>query len=330
MAKERAHNNRRRVFRKRSARTENERLEAAPHPAAALQRARQNPQALAAADVLQLQRTLGNQATARLLEQRPQPPAISRNRTAAIQRKIKWHKGPRTKNINLFNSVTQFLDFGVTPLIVNHDEFPGTGNAQTALAGPQFQFIPRGGTKVNLKVQSEPTNVVGYRMELPAPSPWQGNISKLHAASAVELLSEGEFEDKLTHYRQGSGTTLLKVKGLPSDKKFAKLVEVHEDHHVQEVRDGIKEVLEPWDDKIHEFKRKGHTIEGADQQTAVEGFYALMGGTPAEIGQKFVDAQAEKGNDFHKTAEGSSPVVEDVQTTPTAETLEVYLRHPLG
>jgi hypothetical protein len=330
MTKERTPHNRRRVIRKRSARADNEQQEAIPHPAAAIQRARQNPQTLSPSDVLQLQQTLGNRATARLLQQQRQPLPISRKQGTAVQRKIKWHKGPRTKNVNLVNTVTQFLDFGITPLIVNQDEFPGTGNAQTALAGPQFQFIPRGGTKVNLKVQSEPANLIGYRMELPAPAPWQGNVPKAQAASAVEMMSKNKLDDKLSHYHDLSGDTLLKVKGLPNDKQFAKLVEIHEDHHVQEVRDGIKEILEPWDSKIHEFKRKKHTIEGEDQQTAVEGFYSLMGGTPAEIGKEFVDDQANKGNAFHKTAEGSSPLVEDVNVTADGRLLEAYFKHPLG
>ena len=278
-----------------------------------------------AAIALRLQRDYGNRYVQRLVNH------ISRKRAEAeIQRRVVWTDGDRTNNVDLVNTVTAFRDFGVTPNLINGQEFPGGGDAKTVITPPVFTFTPNGDGKTLLNVLSEPVNYVGYRMELPAAPPWQKTVANDLAASAIETVAwPRHFAKELAPYKANSGdTTLLKVRGMPSDAKFAELVETHEDHHVEETHEAIEAILEPWDNNLREVHDL-LPIVAETPQKAQEGYYKMVGGTPEEIGEKFVDDLKVRGEAFHETHEGGPPSIAKVRTKKDRSELSVYWKHPM-
>jgi len=270
--------------------------------------------------MLLLQRAAGNRAVAELMAKRGR-------REPVVQREVRWAEGRRTKNINLGDSVTKFVDFGVTPANVNAHEFPG-GKAEAAVAPPDFSFASSlVGTK--LTVRSPPLNVVGYRMELPTAPPWTGTMESAKVHDKINAQANADF-DELAPYTDRAGTTTVHVHGLPNDAGFADLVETHENHHVEDVRGTKQRRLDPWDHRIQEFGAEGRSIWGISEESAKTKFYREVGGTPAEMGTAYKNELGELGRAFHKTGPGGSPKVARVTTVPDCSALTVYLRHPMG
>src|SRR5947209_18310806 len=86
------------------------------------------------------------------------PPSASVN-GSAIQRQLQWVEGGRAKNKNLANSFLRYIDFGITPILLNDLEFPGR-DAPT-LHAPAFLIEHKDG-HVELSVVAEVLNRVGY------------------------------------------------------------------------------------------------------------------------------------------------------------------------
>ena len=202
----------------------------------------------------------------------------------------------------------QYIDFGTTPVIMNQQEFPG-GDRSRALIGPAFLIDQKGPSEVEVSVASEPINVVGYRMILPTDPPWTalvpiGNLSvRIGGTTGGSPISDEIVGD-------GQQQVTLEVKGLPNDARFARLVELHENVHVADLEEQVARILRPWDRAISEFQRQGKKITASTAEEAIQKFYALVGGTPAQVATRFIDTLRDLGLAFHRTARGASPSID--------------------
>ncbi len=244
-----------------------------------------------------------------------------------MQRTVRWQEAPRQRNINLVGTVTNYDDFGITPAVVNGHEFPGGAvAANTVITGATLAQTPNPDGSTTVRVSAEADNTVSYRMALPAAPPWHGSAPGDQIASSV-----GAFEEAFTRARATPGNVDFRVAGEPNDARFSRLVEEHEDHHVQEVKDARDEILVAWDRQIAEFMRSGRTFDAQPGENPITAFYTVVGGTPAEIGQRLVDAFEAKGTAYHRTSAGGPPQVVNVQPAGLLRRrLTITYRHPLG
>ncbi|MGH2718857.1 MAG: hypothetical protein ACRDJU_09790 [Actinomycetota bacterium] len=281
--------------------------------------------------ILALQRTAGNQAVAGLLAAGRDAGSPHDARDPVVQRQVAWHDGARAHTSSMLNAIVALTPFGITPSIVNQEEFPG-GNSAGALFGPTIQVEDSFVGKKAKVVGQDVINVVGYRMELPVAPPWQGPVDSPTVASAIGFHTEQgrTFAAEQQPYSNHQGNTNLIVQGLPSNQTFSRLVEDHEDHHVDEVRATAGRYLVPWDARLADMRRTGETTWGLDGPSATANLYRKAGGTPAAIGTKLESEFRRLGDAFHETQEGKPPTVTSVGTKGDCSSITLFLKHPLG
>ena len=281
------------------------------------------PQAITPDALARLHQAIGNQAVARLHGARR--PVVA----PAVQRAIVWNDGPRAKVLNQVGPLW-FRDHGTTPATINASEFPG-GDPATVLVGPQLAIAPGGAGTARVTVTAEPTNTVGYRMELPTTPPWWVKKSKAEAASALGMVGGDEISAGLTEFSNKPGDVVVEAKGLPDDAGFATKVETHENHHVEEIRTTVNDILRPWDSQITAFRVGGQAVEARAGQNPAAEFYRAVGGTPAEIGSRMVADFELRGKAFHATKEGGPATIERYDLPGIwHKSLRFWWRHPTG
>ncbi|MGH2530766.1 MAG: hypothetical protein ACRDJW_00540 [Thermomicrobiales bacterium] len=290
--------------------------------------------ALAPTAIIALQRAVGNRATGRLIAglgsgQRSAPAGRAAG-AYPIQRKIEWMGGAKTHDMDLTEPLTLFTDFGVTPARINVEEFPG-GNAANAIFPPDIQVEKTFLGLSRAAVFKVPVNFVGYRMRLPKPPPSRQTVDTEMVLSALNGHAPASAEPALKRYGTTvQGPTRLEAHGLPSDAEFANLVEEHEDHHVDEIKEGVRAILRPWDSKLEAFKSDNTSFTRTSPESAKQALLKAAGGTPTEIGQRLVDDLKARGIAFHDTHEGSSPTIDRVDADEASARITIYWKHPLS
>jgi hypothetical protein len=238
--------------------------------------------------------------------------------------------GARTRDMDLTEPLTAFTDFGVTPTRINVEEFPG-GDATKAISPPEIHVEKALLGLSRAKVFKAPIQVVGYRMRLPKPPPSQKTVATDMVLSALRGHAPASVEAELEQYGKNvKGQTTLLARGLPSDAEFARLVEEHENHHVEEIKDSVRRILAPWDRKIDGYERTGESFTRPSAEGAKQALFSAAGGTPAEVGQRLVDDLKASGTAFHHTKEGSSPTIGQIDVDDAGSTLTIYWKHPLS
>ena len=247
-----------------------------------------------------------------------------------IQRVVIRGGGTRVRDIDLVNTVTGFVPFGVTTGEVNNVAFPG-GNAAQAVVAPKLLATQADNGRTEVRVAAEPVNVVDYRMELPAGPPWQRDVAKGQLVPWVDMVAGKAYQAQYDTLRASpTDQTAFRVAGAPSDDGFAALVETHEDQHVADLWRTTGQILEPWDANLRLLRNTDSPIEAIDEGTATAELYRTVGGTPAEIGQRILSDIRDKGNAFHETARGGKPTVSSVTATANPNTMTLTWRHPMG
>jgi hypothetical protein len=220
------------------------------------------------------------------------------------------------------------LDYGTTTYVINGREFPGAATPG-AVNGPTLSMAPGntvGSTQVS--VQQEAMNDVGYRMELPTPAPWiVDGVPGMQIASSLR----GRCPSDLSTVDNDTAIS-FRVAGLPNDRKFAKLVENHEDRHVRDAKGAYDDILGTWDRQINVFKNSGG-FEARPSENPTDAFYAVVGGTPDQISQRLSDELKDRGDAFHATPDGGTPTL--TAELPSkgrfgSKPLTIYCHHPLG
>ncbi|MEA2717190.1 MAG: hypothetical protein QOI99_1507, partial [Actinomycetota bacterium] len=197
--------------------------------------------------LLQLQRSVGNQAVSRMLGR------------LTVQRAAKWANGNRIRTRNPAAEFAAFnFSLGFTPPVLNGTEVHG-GNAdalaQQAIVAPGWRRQPEGAGFV-AKVTSDPVNTVSYNMYLPAPPPWRVQST---VATVLPLLKMEEKEpcDGV------NGAVDFEFLGRPNAPTFLRNLERHESQHAKDHEQAFKQILKPWADKIWWRYKLGSKAQGA-------------------------------------------------------------------
>lgn len=247
-----------------------------------------------------------------------------------IQRQIAFEHGPRHYQVNVAESISKVVDFGITRTTLNGRAFPnGTGSEEAfvaALLAPAI-LLERTSHGVAASVQSVPIQRLSYIMELPMRAAWQLQVD----ASNIRVKLANQPIHPSVNIPIGqteTGSLTLHVRGRPTDNAFTDMVETHEEVHVGDIRTAISRVLRPWDARLSELCREGTRFQGGNEMIATARLYEAAGGTPTEVAQRFANMLKEMGRAFHLTPEGKGPVI--VAATKSGiftKTLTVDLQH---
>ncbi len=245
----------------------------------------------------------------------------------AVQRMILYPDGVRERTINQAETVTRFRDYGTTFTQLNGTQL-NSGNSRTALGAPAFNIEPQEDKTVRLSIAAEAINALSYRMELPSAPPWEVMTDIAHVNEAVKNMRG--HEPVYPSYVDPSTAIRLTVSGAPSDGTFAALVETHEDVHVQDNYAASRDLLEPWDERIHSFNEANHSVTAPAAEEAEPAFWAQIGATPAEKGKAFYDELRDRGNHFHQQDNGKGPAVDSMLYNKSTKHFILKLRHTMG
>ena len=271
-----------------------------------------------------------------------QLPAVNSLPNATVQRTVLFDDTRLDLMRDTSRVITNFETYADTYARLNDVELPGA-HLGPAVNGPVIA-INQEEERVRLTVIEEAQNEVSSRVELPAPPPWiqagvdSNRLSVCLATMEGENLPIGHEQPK--GMQPGESTALLpdpaepvtlRAFGFPNDAAFAKGVEDHELHHVDDVYRTFRNRLQPWDENIHRFKMNTDSVVAANAEQARTIFYHRMGGTPGIIGDEIENSLREQGLAFHELPEGGKPRYEDISTVRMGMgmpmTVTVTLRH---
>lgn len=262
-------------------------------------------------------------------------PVVKPNRVQAparntIQRQISFTHGPRHYQVNVAESLSRVIDFGITRTTLNGRAFPSGPGSEDAFVAALLEpaiLLERTSHGVAVSVRSVAIQNLSYIMELPTRAAWQLQVDAqnirtklanqpIHPSVNIPI---GETE---------TGNLTLHVRGRPTDNAFTDMVETHEEVHVGDIRTAISRVLRPWDARLTDLCREGTRFEGINEVSATARLYEAAGGTPTEVAQRFVAMLKEMGRAFHLTPEGQGPViVAAAKSGIFTKTLTVDLQH---
>jgi len=102
----------------------------------------------------------------------------------------------------------------------------------------------------------------------------------------------------------GPGATRFRAFGNPSDAHMATANRRHEDHHANDHKAAFNATVVPWDQKLTAAKASGQKFHGATAADAEAALWAAMGGTPEQVADAFFNACAAAVVAYHGTAAG--------------------------
>jgi hypothetical protein len=214
-----------------------------------------------------------------------------------IQRAATWVAGAVHQTNNLANLVVYDREAGETTAMLN-------GSFSAILKRPTLAFSSAANGGVNAKVATVPTNTGSFDETVLAPPPWTIAAPKATIGKVFPTLE----------MCTGAGDTTFQAIGDPSDEAMFASVRRHEDHHVEDIKDAFNTTIVPWDTKLTKAQVAGTEFNGPTEVAAEEDLYAAMGGWHYQVAAAFVNAMAAASNAYHGTAAGG-PIREH---TPTA------------
>lgn len=261
-----------------------------------------------------------------------QKPLNNQDAGAPVQRVLLRTPTEEQHTINLTRTISQFTEFGLAYIQLNGVELPG-GNFAGAVVPPPVQVEAAGENNFTARFTGEPANIIGCRVALPAPPPWETEMTVNNLNVRLAMIQPGlalsdDFVDN-----KPNRNLLVYLKGLPGDAEFAALVRQHEMHHVEDLETAIDNSIGPWDQAIHDAVTAGTTVNGASAQEAEAALFAHVGGTAAAIGTAFRNQLRILGEAFHNEEEGHSPTlnrVEEQKRFLLRDIVRVYYDHPMA
>jgi hypothetical protein len=275
----------------------------------------------AAAAVLGLQRTIGNQATVQLL-----------------QRKFSAVPGPETGNRNVLEQVAKASSqLGYTYPVLNGGRVGSTSEMYKMMKTPTVEVTPKQGVTNTFRglVTEVGTNIASYELEYPDPKQKTGE----------QKLTRGELADAIVGLRKILGGSLALV----SDEDVAELRRnptqaatlvvkadftllskqtlEHERRHAADHDAVFTKILGGWDRLLELAQRSGmaRDVKAKDASSAEDELWRPAGGSPVEIAEKIWKELVRRSDAFHATPEGAEAKVKSVTWGKDAAHLEFEL-----
>lgn len=275
------------------------------------------PRSLVAA-LLQVQRSAGNRAAARLAEALaggPGPVAAPDPVGGAVQRMVIWSGLGGTNNPfkPAEDRAAGNTTLGYTPPTINNARADTLQGARNALQGPtvanhggQWHVVP-------------PVNDVGFEQDLMVAGPYRYATTR----NKAYLATEGHPVLVKWWEQDPTGAATVEVVGHGGDHaKLTEQVKAHEDRHGADHRAVVERFLEPWDERLSQVK----PIEGTlPQQLALAQVEMEAGRDASSMATQLDREWTEASRRFHAAAEGKTTVAEP---TVAGNTVTIKITQP--
>lgn len=238
-------------------------------------------------------------------------------RPSSLQRTASFVNGSVHENLNLADRVLSRLSAGVTDFLLNGSTFTNLPDGLNALRQPRIRSSKRG-RRVTCSFASVPKNEVSFSMRLLSPDPWTSVTTK----AAIDAVLPG-----LSAACSGRDAAIFTVRGMPTNQDQRDRTRVHEEHHADDYRAILNDIVEPWDKAVTEAHSKRKTEIAADADQCTAALYDNAVGSnqkPADVVRAIIHAINEKARQFHASAAGrdvrvSNPRADGNCDTVTAE-----------
>jgi hypothetical protein len=255
--------------------------------------------------VLQLQRTVGNQATQQIL-------------ATAIQRKFSAVPGPETPNRNVLEQIAQSsAQLGYTFPVLNGERVHSTTEILGKLHAPEVQVTQKKNSTDMFKgkVTSVGSNVSSYELEYPDPKQAGGEqkLTRGQLADAVEGLRKvlrGHLdlitsEDMAALRDDASGAATLEVRA--DFGVLSKQTLEHERRHAADHEEVFTKILGGWDQLLEGALRFGvvRDVKAKSADDAEYELWSTAGGNPLDVAEKIWKELVRRSDAFHATPEGA-------------------------
>jgi hypothetical protein len=268
--------------------------------------------------VLDLQRTIGNQAVTQL-----------------IQRALVHGADQVAQDRNLAAAILSGGANGITPPLVNGTEMPvpaGMAAAATnALRKPTISVSRERLFSGNYRarVTGMPTNTIAGKAYIPRNPPWVVNgaeaprvaMNGLGGGGGPGVVDLGPGSVDTLDQRD---TTQFTAHGDAGDPTFLAAIRAHELHHAADHWRAAQAVLGPWDRALQDQMDSNRVHEAPSKDAAKAKVYEEAMGTPAELGAALDRLWVQFDTDFHATPAGRRSEVKRFSINADGSTVDAY------
>jgi uncharacterized protein DUF4157 len=206
-------------------------------------------------------------------------PRISTTSVPVMQRTATFVPGTVSATSNLAaNLIAGITPAGNTPPTLNGKPILNAAAARAAINAPTLGHGPAPDGTPASWVDTVPTNVVSWTMQLPSNGPHSTTAKKLEVRNAFVYLGL-----QSPAACRSTGDTTFTVNGKPNDITFAANTRTHENLHVADHQRAFVAGLNVWDAFLQGHKGAKTLFTGATVADSEAKLFATMGGTPDQV-----------------------------------------------
>jgi hypothetical protein len=218
-------------------------------------------------------------------------------RSSSLQRTASFVNGSVHHTLNLADRILNGVSAGETDFVLNGSTFTNVTDGLKALHVPRVKSSKRG-RRVGCSFASVADNEVSFTMRLLSPDPW---------SSATTKATMGNVFPGLSGACIGGNAATFVVHGMPTNQDQRDRTRVHEDHHADDYRIILKDIIGPWDKAVTEARSKRTAEVAADKDQCTAKLYDKAVGPnqrPDDLVKAIIAAINEKARRFHASAAG--------------------------
>jgi Domain of unknown function (DUF4157) len=246
--------------------------------------------------------------------------ALASPRAPSLQRTASFVDGSVSETLNLADRVLNGQSAGQTDFVLNGSTFANLADGLKALHVPRLNSSAQGGNRVRCSFASVPDNKVSFAMRILSPGVWSTATTK----AAIGTLLPG-----FSAACSGANASTFTVNGMPANQDQRARTRTHEDHHVDDYKVILNDVIAPWDKAVTEARSKRKTAIDADKAQCTAKLYADAVGqnqSPEDIVTAIITSVNDKGNFFHGTAAGRNVRISNPSADSNCDTVTVEAR----
>jgi len=249
-----------------------------------------------------------------------QESAMASPRSPSLQRTASFVNGSVSETLNLADRVLNNQSAGETEFVLNGSTFTTVDDGVKALHVPRLNSSARGRGRVRCSFASVPDNRVSFAMRILSPGVWSTATTK----AAIGTLLPG-----FSAACSGANAATFTVNGMPANQDQRARTRTHEDHHVDDYKVILNDVIAPWDKAVTEARSKQKTAVEADKAQCTAKLYADAVGqnqSPEDIVTTIINSVNDKARVFHATAAGRNVRISNPNADNNCNTVTVEAR----
>ena len=241
--------------------------------------------------------TEGRRLLAHELTHVVQQSAAGSYRASSLQRTASFVNGSISETLNLADRVLHSPSAGETDLVLNGSTFTTVNDGVKALHVPRLGSSARG-RRTRCWFASVPDNEVSFAMRILSPDPW---------SAATTKATMGNLFPGLSAACSGGDAATLTVNGRPKNQDQRDRTRAHEQHHADDYKLILNDIIAPWDKAVTEARSKRKAVVDADKDQCSAKLYGEAVGEnqrPEDIVTAVINSINEKARLFHASAAG--------------------------